>query len=264
MEDPIGAIFDLSDRAAQMEPTLRRMYRYTATVVVVYLVIMVVLLFIALAHDLFLAILAIIALVFGFVALSLLRESDRFFRSFAQRHRAIRLFRDSDPAPKIPEGRTPIERLGRHLRQSNARIEELLRDDPGAMRLRVELEADAGRVPFDLLILKPGGSLFRWFGIGDAGFAILARVSPDTPSVQDLQAFGAQVQAVARHLEGLPTRAILVRSQSTSLPDLVYDFAVGHPVTVSRGWTRGRCTLEIISETSAGTYDFVPYVLGIP
>jgi hypothetical protein len=264
VEDPVAAVFDLSDRVAQMEPTLRRMYRYTASVVVVYIIIMVTLLLVALARDLFLAILIVLALAFGVIALSLLRKTDRFFRSFALRQRAIRLFRDAEPAPKIPEGRTPVERLGRYLTQSNPRVDELIREDPGALRFRVELAAGDRKAPFDLLVLRRGGLLFRRLGIGQAGFAILARVAPDAPTLYDLEQFAAEVAAVSRTLEALPVRAILLRVHPVPLIEPVYDYAVGHPIAVRHGFTEGRCTLEIISENPNGTYDFVPLVLGFP
>jgi hypothetical protein len=263
-EDPIGAIFDLSDRTAQMAPTIRRMYRYTATVVVVYLLIMAFLLLDSLAHDIILAGLAIVALAFGVIALSLLRETDRFFRTFSQRHRAIRLFRDADPAPKVPEGRTPAERLARYLTQSNARIEELLREDPSALRLRVELPGDRRKVYFDLAIVAGGSGGYRALGWGRAGFSVLARLGPDAPTPADLEGFERDVAEVAPHLEGLPVRAILLRAHPQPLSDAAYDYAVGHPVRVRRGFTEGRCSLEIVSENPDGTYDFVPFVLGVP
>jgi hypothetical protein len=264
VEDPVSALFDLSDRTAEMAPTMRRMYRYTSTVVVVYLVIMVILLLVSLRSDLLLALLALVAIAFGVVALSLLRETDRFFRSFAQRHRAIRLFRDADPAPRIPEGRTPVERLVRYLRQSNPRIEELLRDDPNALKLRVELPGGERPAAFDLLLVHPGGASYRAIGIGSGGFAILGRIGPDDPTVADLQAFARDVTNVAPHLDGLAVRSILLRANPKPLSDAVYDFAVGHPIPVAHGFTQGRSSLEIISENPNGTYDSVPYVLGVP
>jgi hypothetical protein len=264
VEDPIAAVFDLSDRAAQMEPTIRRMYRYTATVVVVYLLIMAYLLLVALAHDLVLVILAVLAIGFGAVALSLLRETDRFFRSFAQRHRVIRLFRDAEPAPKVPEGRTPVERLARYLTLSSPRVEELLKEDSSALRFRVDLDAGDHRAPFDLVLMRAGSPLYRYVGLGEAGFAVLAQVGPDSPSLYDLQKFAAEVEAVARHLPGIPLRSILLRVHPAPLSEPVYEYAVGHPITVRHGWTQGRCTLEVISENPDGSYDFVPHVLGIP
>ena len=264
IEDPIAAAFDLSDRAAQMVPTIRRMYRYTASALVLYLLIMIVLFLLAIAHDLFLGLLALGAIAVGIIALSLVRETDRFFRSFAQRHRVIRLFRDAEPAPKIPEGRTPIERLARYLATSNATVERWVREHPEALRYRVALRGGRAGAPFDLVLTRPGSGWYRSFGVGDAGFAILARIGPDAPTVYDLESFSAEVAAVAPTLEGLPLRALLLRLHPVPLIEGAYDFAVGHPIAVRKGLTEGTCTLEIVSENPDGTYELVPQVLGLP
>ena len=264
VEDPIAAAFDLSDRAAQMEPTIRRMYRYTATVLVLYLLIMVVLFLLALGRDPFLALLALGAIAVGVIALSLVRETDRFFRSFAQRHRVIRLFRDAEPAPKIPEGRTPVERLARYLATSNATLERWVREHPESLRFRVALPGGLARAPFDLVLTRPGSWSYRTFGLGYGGFTVLARVGPDAPTLYDLESFAAEVTAVAPALAGLPLRAILLRQHPVPLIEPAYDFAVGHPIPVRRGATVGRCTLEVIGENPDGTYELIPYVLGLP
>ncbi|MCI4363738.1 MAG: hypothetical protein L3K13_05475 [Thermoplasmata archaeon] len=256
VEDPISALFDLSDRVAQMAPTVRRMYRYTAVVVVLFLVIMLVLLLITVRTNGFLAILAFIAIAVSVVALSLLRETDRFFRSFVLRHRSIRLLRDAEPRARIPEGRTPVERLARHLAQANPRVEALVRDHPDALRYR----AEAGGVPFDLLLVAPADraySVLRW---GEPGFAIVARLAPETLGVADLERFAGELRTVAPRLGGRLVRAILLRANPAPLGEPVYEYAVGHPVDL-RG---SHVAIEIITENADGSYDFVPHVLGVP
>jgi hypothetical protein len=256
VEDPISALFDLSDRVAQMAPTVRRMYRYTAVVVVLFLVIMLVLLLITIRTNGFLAILAFIAIAVSVVALSLLRETDRFFRSFVLRHRSIRLLRDAEPRARIPEGRTPVERLARHLAQTNPKVEALVREHPDALRYRAEV----GNVPFDLLLVSPadrGYSVLRW---GEPGFAIVARLAPESFGVAELERFAGELKGVASRLPGQLVRAILLRAHSTPIAEPVYEYAVGHPVDLRHG----RVALEIITENADGSYDFVPHVLGVP
>ncbi|MCI4335744.1 MAG: hypothetical protein L3K17_00900 [Thermoplasmata archaeon] len=260
VEDPISAIFDLSDRVAAMAPTMRRMYRYTATVVVLFLLIMVILLFVGLADNLVFALMALIALVFGGIALSLLRETDRFYASYLGRHRAIKLIQDADPAPKIPAGRTPVERLARYLGQSSARIKSFLDARPEALRYRVTLPAKGGDQPFDLVILSPGSSLYRWFGWGDPGFAAVARLAPETLTPMDVARFASDLQSIARRLPARLVRAILLRPQPGPVSEAVYDLAVGHPVEVPGG----PVAIEIVTEQPNGTYDLVPHVLGVP
>ncbi|MCI4352611.1 MAG: hypothetical protein L3K14_04405 [Thermoplasmata archaeon] len=264
MEDPISAIFDLSDRVADMVPVVRRMYRYTATILVIWVVLMAFVALLTFGANPYVSVLAALGLVAGAIGLSLLRRTDRFFRTFAQRHRSIRLLRDADPVVRIPEGRTPVERFARYLALSNPRVESLLSDAPSSARYRASLGAHGRTVPFDLVIEQRSSGSARWFGVGDPGFAILARLGSATPTVGDLMQLESDTQAAALGLAAAPARIILLRTTGGPLAEEVYDYAVGHPVFVRWGTRRVRLNLEIISENADGTYDFVPHVLGMP
>ena len=264
VEDPISAIFDLSDRVAQLAPTVRRMYRYTATILVLWILIMAFVTLVTLGSNLTIAILSVLGLIAGVIALSLLRETDRFFRNFVLRHRAIRLLREADPVVHAPAGRTPIERLGRYLGLASPAIEAYLKEHPEALRYHVTFSVRGGPVAFELLVERPAGALWRWFGVGDAGFAVLARLGPAAPTTADLQRLSQDAQAVVGQLSAAPVRLILLRTGAVPLPEDVYEWAVGRPAFLARGLSRYRVTTEIITEAPDGTYDFVPYVLGIP
>ncbi|HKV90264.1 MAG TPA: hypothetical protein VJQ43_03600 [Thermoplasmata archaeon] len=264
VEDPISAIFDLSDRVAQLAPTVRRMYRYTATILVLWILIMAFVTLVALGGNLTLAVLSVLGLIAGVIALSLLRETDRFFRNFVMRHRAIRLLRDADPVVRVPAGRTPIERLARYLGQASPAIESWLKEHPEALRYRAEFPGRGTPVMFELLIERPGSRLWRWLGWGDAGFAVLARMGPDAPTTADLTRLASDGQAVAARLQAAPVRLILLRMGTIPLPEDVYEWAVGRPAFLARGFSRYRVTTEIVTEGPDGTYEFVPYVLGVP
>jgi len=264
VEDPISALFDLSERAARMAPVVRRLYRYTAAILVTWIVIMVVLILVGLGAAGWLVLLALIGLGGGVIALGLLRQTDRFFREFTQRYRWIQLVRDADPIAKVPEGRTPIERLGRHLAVANPRVAELLKGRPGSLRYRVGVRAGGREVPFDLIVEEPAGAVARWSGLGEPGFAVLARSGPDAPTLDDLRRFESDAAAAAPGLDGRVARLILLRTSVVPLPQEVYEYAVGHPAYVPWGFGRHRVTLEIVTENPDGTYDFVPHVLGVP
>jgi hypothetical protein len=264
VEDPISAIFDLADRAAEMAPTVRRMYRYTASILVIWIILTAFVTFVTLGTALWLAVLSFLGLVAGVIALGLIRRTDRFFGAFVQRHRSIRLVRDADPIVKVPEGRTPVERLGRYLVQSNPRVEATVVEDPSAMRYRVVLPASGESRPFDLVVVSPGGTLWRSLGRGATGFAILARVTSETVSVDDLRRMEADALAVAPQLAAAVVRLILLRPKPGPLPEEAYEYAVGHPVVFRRAFGSFRANLEVITENPDGTYDFVPHVLGVP
>jgi hypothetical protein len=264
VEDPISAIFDLSDRTADMVPVVRRMYRYTAGILVVWIVLMAFVALLTFAAIPYVSVLAIVGLVVAAIGLSLLRRTDRFFRSFAQRHRSIRLLRDADPVVHIPEGRTPIERLARYLANSSPVVDAAVRENPSIVRYRTGLPAHGRTVPFDLVIEQPGGTLARTLGVGARGFTILARLGPDRPSVIELSQLEADAVAVTPRLSGAPVRLILLRPVPGPLAEDAYEYTVGHPVEVPWGPGGTKLNLEIISENPDRTYDFVPHVMGVP
>jgi hypothetical protein len=117
---------------------------------------------------------------------------------------------------------------------------------------------------FELVIERAGSFLWRWFGRGDSGYAVLARMGPDAPTTADLQRLAADAQAVVGRLSAPPVRLILLRTGAIPLPGDVYEWAVGRPAFLARGLARYRVTTEIVTEGPDGTYEFVPYVLGVP
>jgi len=264
IEDPISALFDLADRAAAMAPVVRRLYRYTAAILVVWIAIMAILILVGLGSAGWLSILALIGLAAGVIALGLLRQTDRFFREFVQRHQWIRQVQEAEPASKIPDGRTPVERLARYLAVSNPRIERRVTANPGSVRFRVSVHASRRDLPFDLILGEPSGTIARWTGGDDAGFAIVARLGSASPTLAELRQLEGDAVLSASSLEGRLVRIILLRPEPGPLAEEVYDYAVGHPVEVPWGFGRRRATLEIVTENANGTYDFVPHVLAVP
>jgi hypothetical protein len=264
VEDPISALFDLSDRAAAMAPVVRRLYRYTAAILVVWIAIMAILTLVGLAAAGWLSVLALIGLGAGVIALGLLRQTDRFFREFVQRHRWIHLVRDADPGAKIPEGRTPVERLGRYLVSTNPRIEAAVQAAPTALQYRASVKARGREVALDLVLTHPAGLWQRWTEGEESSFAVVARVCGAAVTLEDVKQLEADAVAAAPGLGARLARIILLRTEGGPLPEPVYEYAVGHPVLVPWGFSKSRATLEIITEAEGGRYDFVPHVLGVP
>lgn len=264
VEDPISAIFDLSDRVAQMAPRARQMYLLNMFIVVIWIFIMLILLAVGVHGSAVLALLAFIGLAMGVGALWLLRETNRFFKGFVARHRTIRLVRDAEPVVKVPEGRTPIERLAHYLSTSNERVGEDLRENPDRLRYQVSWPVKGTPVKFDLAIARPGGFRWSWTGGGSPGYVVLGRVGPETVQLDDLRKLENDLKSVLPRLPGQVGRVILLRPKGAPLSEEVYEYAVGHPVMLRKGLKKYRVNTEIITEGQDGTYDFVPVVVGVP
>ena len=264
VEDPISAIFDLSDRVAQIAPTVRRMYRYTATIVTLWTIIVAIVAVLTVGSSPIIAVLAIAGFAVGVIGLSLLRETDRFFRGFVQRHRQIRLVRDAEPIVAIPDGRTPIERLVRHLAGTSDAIGAVVRDDPGSVQYRVSYPAGGRSIGFDLVIVRPGGVLYRVFGRGFPGFAVLGRIGAETTGLEELQRLESDAAAAAPRLAGAPARLVLLRPRGNPLAPDVYEWAVGHPNVIGVRLGKYRSATQIVTENTDRTYDIVPHLIGVP
>ncbi|MDE1819891.1 MAG: hypothetical protein KGJ23_04695 [Euryarchaeota archaeon] len=264
VEDPISAIFDLSDRVAAMAPTARRMYWANMVIALFWTFLTLIVLVTGLRTNAVLALIGFLGFGLGLFALYLLRETDRFFRGFVARHRTIRLVRDAEPIVKIPEGRTPIERLAHHFSTSNEKVGEALRENPDRLRYQKSWPVKGRDVKFDLAIAKPGG--FRWglTGGGNPGFVLLARVGPETVQLSDLQQMEVDLRAIAGRLPGRVARCVLLRPKGTPLSHEVYEYATGHPSVLRKGLHSYRVSTEIVTENPDGTYEFVPVVVGVP
>ncbi len=264
VEDPISAIFDLSDRVAGMAPTARRMYWANLLISIFWILLMLVLLAVGLATSGLLAFVSVLGLALGVVAVLLLRETDRFFRGFVARHRTIRLVRDAEPIVKIPEGRTPIERLAHYFATSSTKVGEALRENPDRLRYQVSWDVRGRPVKFDLAIARPAG--FRWglTGGGEPGFLLLARLGPENVGLQDLQQLEVDLQGISSRFPSQLVRLVLLRPKGTALAQEVYEYAVGHPAILHKGLRTYRVNTEIITENPDGTYEFVPLVVGVP
>ena len=108
VENPISAIFDLSEKVAKQAPVIKSMVRYASAFIIVWLIVSFFLILALLAQGIVFMFLIMLALfVVGFVALILLRRMNRFFRYYAARHRAIKAVRDMDPMVYVPRGKTP-------------------------------------------------------------------------------------------------------------------------------------------------------------
>ncbi|HEV2167142.1 MAG TPA: hypothetical protein VGS23_09255 [Thermoplasmata archaeon] len=260
-EDPIAALFELADRVAEQGPKIRRIYAYTAAVVGVFLAILVYLLFEALRGSALFVGLALVTVVLGGTALTLLAESDRFYRSFSERHRRLRMLQFAEPTPKIPRGSTPLRRLAQHLARTSPRVAARLVEHPRALSIRTRRGANGALVEFGLSIAAPESFAHRYLKIGDPGFVVLARLGPDALTVAELERFGETASDVARSLHGRLVRAIVLRTRPLPIDDDVYELSTHRPLAVPGGPS---VPLEVITELEDGTYDLIPHVIGVP
>ncbi|MEW5936419.1 MAG: hypothetical protein AB1665_01180 [Candidatus Thermoplasmatota archaeon] len=260
VENPIGAIFDLSEDVVQQAPLISRAVRYATLFMLVWLVINF-LLILGFLFDraLFFFILAAALFVIGLAALLMLRRTSSFFRYYVVRHAAIKAVRDADPLIYAPSGSTPAERLAFHLRSVSAHLNEPQVEFaiPGVVEGQTRV-----RYKFDLYAHREPSALWRLLGLGDPGLSVFVKVFDRKPSAEDITAFRAAVEDVTSRTRIQPMRVIALWTNPSGevLDDAAYAALMKNQVKFTGRLLRSSCAIELISERAGGEYDFIPFI----
>ena len=190
----------------------------------------------------------------GMVVLELLADLRRFLEYYGLRHRVIRSVRDEDPSVRIPAGNTPVERLLAHLAMRSPRFRAVRREH---VRVPASMRGFSGALhQFDALVGVPGSF---W---GPPGFAVIVRTFPRPPTREDLEALKRAAEDACAALKTPPARVIGLwrEGKDQAVDRAAYEYVTSEVVNYERLGARHRCSLEVISESPDGTYDFVPFI----
>lgn len=259
VENPISAMFDLSEDVAGQAPNIRGLVRYAAAFISVWLFVNCLLGLVFLGNgNLFLALVMLCFFIIGLTSLVLLYRVNRFFRYFVSRHRAITAVRNMDPMVYAPGGQNATERLVTFLRNNISALNG--KDVEVAMPGIVQGEHRT-QYRFDAYIKEPSSTLWNMFGIGKHGFAVYVKRFDNPPTAEELKALKMAVEDVSVRSMIPPIRVIALweRKEVQNLQDSAYQFIMTNGVGVRHKLRDMACAMEIVSETN-GTYDFIPYM----
>jgi hypothetical protein len=260
VENPISAIFDLSEDVANKAPVIRSLVRYASAFIIVWLFVSFVLLIALLFDGNFFFFLIMLALfVIGVVSVVLLNRMNRFFKYYVARQRSIKAVRDMDPMVYAPQGKTVTERFITYLRGHNPAISgrDVEVAMPGIVHGHHGMEYS-----FDAYIREQPKGLWKAFGLGRHGFAIYIKRFDGPPDIEGVHSLKKAVEDVGVRSKIPPTRVVALweRKEDETIQDSVYHFVIGQPVMLKHRFRRFTCNLEIVSETE-GRYDFIPYMV---
>jgi hypothetical protein len=260
VENPISAIFDLSEDVARQAPVIRSLVRYASAFIIVWLFVSLILILVLLAHrEVFLLLIMLSLFVIGVVSVILLHRMTRFFKYYVARQRSIKAVRDMDPMVYAPQGKTVTERFVTYLRGHNPAIAQ--RDVEVAMPGIVHGQQGM-EYRFDAYIREPSKGLWKSLGIGRHGFAIYIKHFVGPPTIEGVHALRGAVEDVGARSKIPPTRVVALweRGEDQTIDDRVYNYVIGQPIVLRHRFRRFTCNLEIVSETE-GRYDFIPYMV---
>lgn len=266
IENPISAIFDLAEDVNAQAPKVRKSVRYATVFITIWLIVnfLLVLLFLFARSWLFLIIFLALFIV-GALAVKWLREVSTFFSFYVIRHRVIRSLREEDPVVYVPQGGDSVQRLVYYLASKNPHVNEGLKR-PGLFQTQAILRGKSGVMySFDGYLRIRPSAFWNLFGGGYPGYSLFIKQYDHPPRLLDMQSLRNAVLDIASTGNIPPSRIIAVwkAGEDDQLADDVYEFVTSEVVSYSRRGNRFNTTLEIITESPDGTYDFIPYVSDI-
>jgi hypothetical protein len=266
VENPISAVIDLGEEVSARLPEFRRMTLYALVFIGFFLVL---LFFLILAGIVILLtqdgpgllIASLVFFIIGILAFQKLRRSRDFFRYYEARHRAIRAVREEEVV-RVPPGPDPESRLIAYLATRDPGFARAVSE--GRVQRNAAVQGKRGAPSFAISAVRASDIWHDLFKMGDAGCAVFARTSTRYPTLKEVMEFEAAVKDVCEKMSVAPTRAAwLVHSASEPLSEDVYDYVVKKVIEVDRGFITKDihvCSLQVVTELSDGTYDFIPFV----
>ena len=260
VENPISAMFDLSEDVAKQAPSIKSLVHYASAFIIVWLVINVLLgLVFLFQRNFFFMLIMLMLFIIGVTSLILLRRINHFFKYFVARQRAITAVRQMDPMVYAPKGNNVTERLVTYLRASIPAFQgkEVEIAMPGIVAGQHGIDYN-----FDAYIKEPASGLWKSMGLGAHGFSVYIKAFNAPPTVKDLQALKKAVEDVSQRTRIPPVRVIALweREEDQVISDAAYNFVMKNGIQVKHKSRKLSCAMEIVSETE-GSYDFIPYIV---
>ncbi len=199
--------------------------------------------------------------VLGIVILNLMKDIRGFFNYYVLRHRAIKSVREEDPVVYVPQGEDAVQRFLTHLGQKHPELRGQARQ--GYVQAPAVLRGKSGLLySMDAYVLGKPSALWKPLGLGETGYAIFIKTFTESPAVKDLEALKRAVEDICEAQKVPPSRVIALWTpkEEEALSDEAYDLLTTSVVTFHHGGQEFNCSLELVTESPDGTYDFIPYV----
>jgi hypothetical protein len=264
MENPISAIFDLSESVNSQVPRIKKMIQYTGLFVIVWLSVNIVFLIMFLAMaNLVLFLLLFMFLVLGSFGLYLMWNINEFFTYFSRRHLAIKLIRDADELVHVPKGRDSVDSYVAYLRKVNPGLDQAILKQPHMLHTPALLTGVSGiSYNFDGYIYRPPSFMWRFIGIGDPGYGFYVKCYDHTPGLSEVQALERAVQDVTSKSFLCPSRIVVLVDKKVGalIDDAVYQHITTKKPVIKAGRKKCVVNLQVVSVDEDNTYDFVPVI----
>lgn len=261
VDNPISALFDLSEDVNAEAPRIRKLVRYATAFILIWLVVDFVLILATIGGALVVSLLLIAIFILGIITLGLISNLNDFFRYYVLRHRAIMSVRNDEPVVSVPPGPTPEVRLLSHLAARNPELSYLYR--PGYVPPAQTVRGRSGSYyPLDVYLSRHSNLLWLLFGWGYPGYQLMVKRFDHPPRPEELMWLKGAAEDIARARRMPASRVIALwpRRRDDDLSEESYNILTSQVVRFTHRRKSFACSLELIMENEDGTYEFIPFI----
>ena len=266
MENPITALFDLSEQISEKSFHIRRNVWYSLLFVVLWMgLTLIIVLDNIVNRNPVAVIIFIMILASGFFTLRVIFFNYRFFDYFTMRYHAIRLVREGNPNLYVPKGDTPVERFLNHLTSNFPPFSQLLNSHPESLQFSAILRGlSGGAYQFDAYIGIPGGSpILKSTNLPKAmvkqGYALFIKIFDIPPTMGQITGLEQTIKDITAQT-CLPPRVIaLTDGGKVELPEDVYKHLTEKGSIASCKKGNYPFNVQVVKGVE-DAYDFVPLI----
>lgn len=261
VDNPISALFDLSEDVNSEAPRFRKLVRYASAFIIIWLIVDFILILATIRGSLLVGGLLLAIFILGLATLSMLMNLNDFFRYYVMRHQAIMSVRSDEPVIKVPPGPTPAARLLTHLQNRNPELRYLYPPNYAPVQTMVAGKSGS-RYPLDVHLIRHSSLMWLLSGRGYPGYQIMIRVFDHAPRPEELMWLRSAAEDIARLRQIPPSRVIALwpRMMDQEISEESYNLLMSQVVRFSHRGKRFASSLELIMENGDGTYEFIPYI----
>ncbi|UCF07721.1 MAG: hypothetical protein JSW28_08780 [Thermoplasmata archaeon] len=274
IENPIGAVFDLTEKMSKEFPEINKKFEATflfgmivsAILILAFAGLAILCLYLGIFE---LAILALIPIALSSIMAILLIRSYRGWTHlknfFARRYNAIQAVQYSNPVVPVPPGKTLADRFLTHLWYSYPRLQTLIKTDPQAIQVKSNQNDSINY--FDAYIQQKPDSTWQYLGSGSPGYGFYIKSFDHMPSIEDIKILEQKVQEISLQSSIPPSRAVALFRISNYFGELdqdTYDYLINHSITVRMKKREYKCPIQAVIEMEDNNYDFIPLIPTVP
>lgn len=274
MENPVRAIFDLTEKISRDFPRINNgiqatfIYGLITTIVLSIIYLILVINSVPLEDTVMILGSILLFILFIILAALLLNSYSKWsnlLKFFTQRYNAIQAVQYSDPIVPVSPGETLSDRYLTHLWYSYPRLQWLLSVNPNAIQIKSNPNNE--NYYFDAYIQRKPELSWRLLGLGSQGYGFYIKTYDHIPSVDELKILKMRTKEISQMVSIPPSRAVALFRMDSEFDEIdqkSYDYLIKQSVNVKIGRKTYKCPIQAVIEMKDNTYDFIPLIPTIP